>query len=121
VESLCRLIGNEVLLSSRVDAVVDCAGASLDKLSRLAREKRLMGRVVRPLSSLFIDRLAEIAVDTKELITDYVNDAAEIWRTYAGSSCALEHFPIKWTPLDRQKMRPNKDLERRSDAIGSAL
>jgi hypothetical protein len=34
-------------------------------------------------------------------------------------STALEHFPIKWTPLDRKKMRPNKDLERRSDAIGS--
>jgi hypothetical protein len=35
------------------------------------------------------------------------------------SGFELEHFPIKWTPLDRQKMRPNKDLERRSDAIGS--
>jgi hypothetical protein len=44
-----------------VDAGEDRVGASLDKLSRLAREKRLMGRVVRPLSSLFIDRLAEIA------------------------------------------------------------
>jgi hypothetical protein len=36
-----------------------------------------------------------------------------------GFAQPLEHFPIKWTPLDRQKMRPNKDLERRSDAIGS--
>jgi hypothetical protein len=30
---------------------------------------------------------------------------------------SLEHFPDKWIPLFRKKMRPNKDLEPRSDAI----
>jgi hypothetical protein len=30
---------------------------------------------------------------------------------------ALEHFPLKWYPLERQKMRPNKELEPLSDAI----
>jgi proline dehydrogenase len=29
----------------------------------------------------------------------------------------LEHFPAKWSPLCVAKMRPNKDLEPRSDAI----
>jgi hypothetical protein len=24
--------------------------------------------------------------------------------------CHLEHFPIKWSPLDRQEMRPGKRL-----------
>jgi hypothetical protein len=32
---------------------------------------------------------------------------------------ALEHFPAKWSPLCVAEMQPNKDLERRSDAIGS--
>jgi hypothetical protein len=61
MESLCRFAGNVILLSGLTGAAVDCADASLDKLSRLAREKRLMGRVVWPLSSLFIGYLTEIA------------------------------------------------------------
>ena len=61
MESFCWFARSEVLLSGGVDASVDRVDASLDKLSRLAREKRLMGRVVRPLSSLFIGHLTEIA------------------------------------------------------------
>jgi aminoglycoside 3-N-acetyltransferase len=34
---------------------------------------------------------------------------------------ALEHFPIKWTPLERQKMRPSKELDPRSDTIRTGI
>ena len=32
---------------------------------------------------------------------------------------ALEHFQAKWTPVRVKKMRRNKDLEPRSDSIGT--
>ena len=31
----------------------------------------------------------------------------------------LEHFPVKWTPVCVAKMRPNKEIEPRSDSIGT--
>ncbi|MFM2423187.1 MAG: hypothetical protein RL291_1717, partial [Pseudomonadota bacterium] len=31
----------------------------------------------------------------------------------------LEHFPPKWAPVRRKKMRQSKDLERGSDSVGS--
>jgi lipid-A-disaccharide synthase len=31
----------------------------------------------------------------------------------------LEHFPIKWIPVERKEMRKNKNLERRSESIRS--
>ena len=31
----------------------------------------------------------------------------------------LEHFPAKWTPVCVAKMRPNKEIEPRSDSIGT--
>ncbi len=31
----------------------------------------------------------------------------------------LEHFPAKWTPVRRQKMRQNKGLEHFADPLGS--
>ena len=31
----------------------------------------------------------------------------------------LEHFPAKWTPVCVEKMRQNKELEPRSDSIGT--
>ena len=34
--------------------------------------------------------------------------------------CELEHFPAKWMPVCVEKMRPNKELEPRSDSLGMA-
>jgi hypothetical protein len=35
------------------------------------------------------------------------------------TSVGLEHFPVKWTPVYVAKMRPNKEIEPRSDSIGT--
>jgi hypothetical protein len=46
-----------------------------------------------------------------------------VWRAHRGWTSArrvsLEHFPVKWTPVCVAKMRPNKEIEPRSDSIGT--
>jgi Leucine-rich repeat (LRR) protein len=98
-----------ILTDHKIEDISPLAG-----LSEL-RELGLRGNPItsiKPLSALV--KLQYLSFSCTGVI-----DTNDLARLTALNSLSLEHFPIKWTPLDRQKMRPNKDLERRSDAIGS--
>ena len=72
-----------------------------------------------PLKLKLDERWREDAVASEQLLAGHFQCVARLSGMKSTDDLQLQHFQAKWTPVRVKKMRQYKDLEPRSDSIGT--